>query len=482
MTAGRDGVPARVLAVWCPDWPDGPADPATPLAGPAGPAGPAARVFDRVVAVVEEFCPRVEVLRPGLCVFGARGPARYFGGEEVLARKIAEAVTRRGFGCRTGVADGLFAACLAVRSAPRSIVPPGGTREFLAPYPVHALGQPELAAQLARLGIRTLGDFAALPAKDVTSRFGAGGTAAQRIARGLEARPLAAGPPRAGLSVTGEFDPPAEQAGPVVFAAKGLAEQMLAGLAARGLSCVRVRVEATGADGRKSTRLWRHDGLLSALAVAQRVRWQLDGWQDGPAGGDGRDEDAGPGGIALLRLVPDQLVPDEGRQLGLWGEDLVSDRVERAAVRLQAMLGHEAVTHPMLAGGRGPAERVVHVPFGDVRVPRLPADRPWPGRILPPAPATVYQAPVPAQVSDASGGPVTVTGRGAVSGPPAALAIGSGPWLEVIAWAGPWPVNERWWDEQHATRRARFQLVTEDETGWLAAVERGRWQIEARYD
>ena len=40
------------------------------------------------MAVVEEFCPRVEVLRPGVCAIGARGPARYFGGEEVLARKI----------------------------------------------------------------------------------------------------------------------------------------------------------------------------------------------------------------------------------------------------------------------------------------------------------------------------------------------------------------------------------------------------------
>jgi protein ImuB len=43
-------------------------------------------------------------------------------------------------------------------------------------------------------------------------------------------------------------------------------------------------------------------------------------------------------------------------------------------------------------------------------------------------------------------------------------------------------VTERWWDEQYATRRARFQLVTGDGTAWLAAIERGRWQIEARYD
>src|SRR6202020_3413985 len=112
-------------------------------------------------------------------------------------------------------------------------------------------------------------------------RFGAEGSAAQRIARGAEARRPAAGTVQADLSVTSEFDPPA-LAEPVVFAAKNLADQLLAGLAARGLSCVRIRVELTAGAGRTEARLWRHDGLLSALAIAQRVRWQLDGWQSAP--------------------------------------------------------------------------------------------------------------------------------------------------------------------------------------------------------
>ena len=512
MRAGGAARPARILAVWCPDWPEETTDSSD------------ARAFEQVVTAVEDFCPVVEVVRPGLCLLSARGPARYFGGEEALARKIAAAVTARGFACHAGVADGQFAACLAARAAcPQHaavVVPPGGTRSFLAPYPVHILAAPDqsglalsrltqhslaqhglaqfgsaLPAQLVRLGIRTLGDFAALPARDVASRFGAEGSAAQRIARGAEARRPAAGTVQADLSVTSEFDPPA-LAEPVVFAAKNLADQLLAGLAARGLSCVRIRVELTAGAGRTEARLWRHDGLLSALAIAQRVRWQLDGWQSAPrtptpiapeapttpkTSEPTPDGDDG-GGITRLRLVPDQLVRYEGRQLALWGDDLVRDRVERAAVRLQAMLGHESVTHPMLAGGRSPGDRVVLVPFGDVREARLPADRPWPAGIPPPAPATVYPAPVPAQVIDASGAPVTVTGRAVVSASPDALTTGDGPWLAITAWAGPWPVTERWWDEEHASRRARFQLVTGDGIGWLAAVEQGRWQIEARYD
>ncbi len=473
-TAGAP--PGRVLVVWCPGWPE-PADP------------DAVRAFERVVSLVEELCPRVEVLHPGACAIGARGPARYFGGEEALAGKIVEAVTGGGFACQAGVADGLFAARLAARSAApgtATMVPPGQAREFLAPYPVSVLDSEgmtldggEMTELLPRLGIVTLGDFARLPASQAVNRFGVPGGAAHRLARGLDPRPLAARPPSADLSASLVFDPPAELAEPVVFAAKALAERMHDGLAARGLACVRVQVQVVSEDGQEHARLWRHDGLLSALAVAERVRWQLAGWR--PAQDESRDG-ACPSGITLLRLVPDQVVRAQGRQLGLWGDAVVSDRVARAALRVQAMLGHGAVTRPVPAGGRSPAEQATLVPFGDTRDPERPPDRPWPGRIPAPVPATVCRDPLPARVADAAGGPVTVTGRAQVSAPPARMSAGSGPWLAITAWAGPWPIAERWWRPQAARRRARFQLVTEDGAAWLAAVQDGRWQIEARYD
>lgn len=478
--------PPRVLVVWCPDWPD------------QGTEG--ARAFEQVVAAVEELCPRVEVLHPGACAIGARGPARYFGGEEVLARKIIDAVACCGFACRVGAADGMFAAQLAAR-APRAeisdaalIVAPGETPAFLASQPVGSLEDPELADLLPRLGVRTLGEFAMLPAIEAGNRFGAQGAVAHRLARGLDPRPLVPRPPSADLSVSVEFDPPAGQSEPVVFAAKALAEQMHAGLAARGLACVRVQAQATCADGQEITRLWRHDGLLSALAVAERVRWQLAGWQ--PASGDAdegasdkrvanervADEGGAVGGITLLRLVPDQLVRATGRQLGLWGDAVVSDRVARAALRVQAMLGHGSVVRPLLAGGRDPAEQVTPVSFGDAADPALPSGRPWPGRLPAPAPATIYPVPLPARVIDASGVAVTVTGRAFASAAPARLSADGGPWLTVTSWAGPWPVTERWWRPEGARRRARFQLVAEDGSAWLAAVQDGQWLIEASYD
>jgi protein ImuB len=478
----------RVMVLCCPGlcWPGG----TTPPDPPARAWPRTARGFDQVLTAVTAFCPAVEAVEPGVCAFGARGPARYFGGETALAGRIIAAVADLGVESRAGVADGLFAAHLAARAAweanparPVLVIPPGRTPEFLARQPVSVLPGPEaaasqdLAALLSRLGLRTLGDLAALPADDVASRFGAAGETAHRLARGRGSRPLAVRPPAEDLSVAQEFDPPEPLAEPVVFAAKALAERMHQGLADRGLTCVRVQVRAACADGRESRRLWRHDGLLSAAALADRVRWQLDGWRPANADADA----AADGGIAVLRLMPDQVVHATGHQLALWGETVISDRVARAAMRVQAMLGHEAVLRPALGGGRDVSEQVNDVPFGEKREPRLAVGPPWPGRIMGAAPGVVYPFAREADVTDDAGDAVTVTGRCVLSAAPAWLAADGEPSLRITGWAGPWPLSERWWDPAAARRRARFQLLTGDGRAWLAAVQGSRWLIEARY-
>jgi len=525
---------ARTLVVWCPDWPVVAvgADAGTPAAVVSGgrvtactaaardagvrrgqrlrdaqrhcpaldvhaedPPGEARR-FEQVAAVVESFCPRVEVVRPGLCAVPVRGPSRYFGGEQTVAGLVRDAVTALGVECAVGVADGVFAAALAAREEPDgAVIPPGATAGFLAPNPISTLGVAraqsdtaaarteaealvELVGLLGRLGIRTLGEFAALPAGDVLTRFGATAAVAHRLAGGLEPRPPATRPPGEDLAASMTLDPPVEQSEPVVFAAKSLADHLHANLAARGLACVRVEVEVATEDGRRRSRLWRHDGLLSSRAVAERVRWQLDAWRTAEPG----DSDALVGGVVLLRLVPDQVVADAGRQLALWGQSMVDDRVERAAARLQTMLGHPAVTMPVLAGGRGPGEQVLRVPWGDRLEPRLSADGPWPGRVPDPAPAVVPPSPLPAVVTDARGRVVVVSGRSEVSAPPAWLAVADGSPVAVTGWTGPWPTLEHWWDAVLARRRARFQVATADGRAWLLLVDRGRWLVEAGYD
>ena len=314
-----------------------------------------ARAFEPVVVAVEAFCPGVEIVRPGVCAFATRGPSRYFGGDHALAARVVSVVGRS---CRVGVADGGFAAEQAARRD--LVVPPGESAAFLAPLPVRVLEQPDLTDLLRRLGVATLGDLAALPVAAVVGRFGPDGLRAHRLASGLDERPVAGRLPPPDLQASTELDPPAERVDVAAFAAKAMADALHAGLAGRGLACSRVRIEAETEHGEHLARLWRHDGTLTAAMLAERVRWQLDGWLATPG--------AVTAGITLLRLVPDEVHVDDGRQLGFWGGDrAATERAGRALVRLQGMLGPDAVVTAAVGGGRGPADRVRLVPWGDAR-------------------------------------------------------------------------------------------------------------------
>jgi protein ImuB len=459
-----------------------------------------ARAFEAVAAAMDVLTPRVEVVRPGTLAFPTRGPSRYHGGDEALAAlvaSLAQAVLPDGAPpARVGVADGPFAADLAARraaapdegAAPVLLVDPGASAAFLAPLPVATLDAAgavgaELTEVLRRLGLRTLGDLAALPAPDVLGRFGTEGERAHRLARGLDDRPpaLRVVPPE--LTVSTELDPPADRVETAAFVARTLAGELAERLQARGLACTRVGVEVETDHGEARARLWRSEVGLGPAALADRVRWQLDGWLNGPWG------DRPTGGIRLLRLVPDQVVADDGRQLGFWGGAAAADeRAARGVARLQGLLGPDAVTVPERRGGRGPGEQLALVPAHTVALgaahprPLAEVEAPWPGRLPAPSPALVHVGPVPAELVDAGGAVVGVTGRGLVTAEPARVAVGGGRAEAVTAWAGPWPADERWWDPDAHRRRARIQVVVADGRAHLLCLEAGRWAVEATYD
>jgi protein ImuB len=516
-----------------------------------------ARAFEPVVAAVEEVAVGVEVIRPGACALAARGPTRYFGGEEAAAERIVEQVAQAcAVESQVGIADGVFAAGLAARAG--TIVGSGRTREFLASVPVDALERPELADLLRRLGIKTLGDFSALPASDVLTRFGFDGALAHRLAGGLDHRPLAVRQPPPDLDVSDTYDEPLERVDVAAFAGRVLAERLHERLAAHGLACTRLGIEAVTADGQELHRVWRHEGLLTAAAIAERVRWQLDGWLTGARRGAPNRPTAG---LVRLRLVPDGVLVHLGLQPGLWGDTGAErERAHRALSRIQGLLGPEAVLTAVLGGGRSADDQVRLVPWGDERTPARPTGEPatplpalepavvapadaaqterrgpepeatrsgpepeasrlgpereaartaveagtkppragrrggrkgvkrpvpmppWPGRLPRPAPALVLPQALPAVVLDADRVPVGVSARLELSGDPAFLLIGADVPVEITGWAGPWPVDERWWAPAEARRRARFQVTVGDGRALLLSLVSGHWAIEAIYD
>ncbi len=490
-----------------------------------------ARAFEVVARAMEPITPAVVLDRPGVLTFPTRGPSRYFGGDELLAVRMLEVVTETGVGdARVGIADGELASRFATRMTATGepadaahVVPVDGTPAFLAPWPVAVLrGMFGTDAEgdgfvslLVRLGLRTLGDFAALPASSVLARFGSDGARLHRLARGLEEYGAPPAPPPPELEETCELDPPATRVDEVAFVAKGLADALFDRLETMGLSCSQVVVEAETEHGERHARCWRHEGGLTATSLVTRVRWQLDAWLTtgrAPSGGPGevpgaeREElDEATGGLTFLRLAPDRVVPATGRQLGLWGGDAASaDRAERVLARIQGMLGHEAVATAVLVGGRTPGERVRWVPWGAPRDDATGSpgaggpgaggmDAPWPGAVPGPPPARVHPEPVPAELLDADGAPVRVSGRGEVSAEPAVLhcALLPGSGGQVLASTGPWAHDLRWWDRMTRRRRVLWHVVvagSDDASpvtspvACLVALEGGRAVVEAVYD
>lgn len=448
-----------------------------------------ARAFAQVLLAVEAFAPYVEVAQSGTCAVATRGPARYFGGDEALAVAVhdaVEAVLGRTESVLIGVADGWFAASMAARfrepgdSGQPRVVAPGQSAAFLAPLPLLWLSSPSLVDVLGRLGLSTFGGFAALDPGDILGRFGAEGRAAHRLARGLDTRPLDTRSLPPDLAEEAQFDPPVDRVDQAAFVAKGLADRLQRRLETLGLSCTRVLVEAETEHGESCQRLWRAEGALTPAALVDRVRWQLDGWLQGPVV-------ARPsGGLVLLRLLPDQVVPASGRQLGFWGGDRSqAERAARASARVQGLLGVEAVSVVERGGGRDPGEQLVLVAAAAVdlteREPLRPAVEPWPGR-LPVPPASVWPSPCAATLADAEHRVVEVSGRGLLSAAPAWVAVAGGTPRAVTGWAGPWPLEERWWDPVHQRRQARMQVVLEDGSAHLLLREGGSWWLAATFD
>jgi protein ImuB len=454
-----------------------------------------ARLFEPIVLALESIAPGVEVTRPGLAAIGVRGPTRYFGSETAVLHALSRAVGAPAdeapagrapaaaaasdtVTALIGVADGSFAAEQAARQG--VIIPPGESPAFLADLPVSTLdpsGDSPLIDLLNRLGLRTLGAFAALPPGEVHARFGPEGASAHRQAGGRDDRPLAARRPPADLVATLDLEPPVDRVDTVAFSARAMAEQFIGDLAGHGLACSCLELQVITENGEETVRRWRHAGVLSTVDVVDRIRWQLEGWLHGGA-------HPPTGGVTRLRLVPVETVPLGVHQQALWGGSGADDeRAHRALARVQTLLGHGSVLTPMIDGGRDPLQRTRLVPWGDAPVPEHSPEHPWPGHLPAPAPSVLIDPPRPVQVLDAGGRSVTVDERGVVPNPPAGFVLDTER-LAITSWAGPWPVDERWWAPDAATRVARFQLVDVQGRAYLVTytTKDNRWTLTATYD
>jgi nucleotidyltransferase/DNA polymerase involved in DNA repair len=155
--------------------------------------------FAALLLRLEDVSPVVEPAELGRAYVGVDGLEGLYGTPERVVEIVEAAAEREsgratGAAVRLGWARGKFTAWVAAtRAQPgRPIIVLDGERgEFLRAQPLGTLPfDPDNHRRLQQLGLRTLGDLAALPEAAVIAQFGREGKAAWRLASGLTDQPV----------------------------------------------------------------------------------------------------------------------------------------------------------------------------------------------------------------------------------------------------------------------------------------------------
>jgi protein ImuB len=215
-------------------------------------------------SVAREFSPRIEVCGPREITLDLSGLARLFGEARTIAGELRRTAADRGLQVRVAIAGTRCAARLLVHHrAGVTVIEPGSEAEALAALPLALLGElinpqppttnhppPTTNHQpptitLRQWGLRTLGEFAALPADEVAARLGLAGVEWQRVARGEDRHPLVAAVPEERFEQTLQLEWPIEELEPLSFVLGRLLEPLSAHLERRdrGAAVLYVRLQ-----------------------------------------------------------------------------------------------------------------------------------------------------------------------------------------------------------------------------------------------
>jgi protein ImuB len=304
----------------------------------ADPVG-AANAWEEVLAALERIGAAVESPDPGVACFETLGLLGLHGGSDDLV--IAAARHAIGRPARIGAGPTRFCALAAATRARARPVALLRAREHTA-----ALVEP-----LERLGVRTLGELAALGRDAIADRFGAPGVLAHRLASG-EDDPLLARRPQQRVAETLELEESAS--GSQLQRALGmLVDRLLARRERRGRTLGAVTLSAALVGGGT----WRRGAVFrEALADPRRMRLALSPRLDQL-----------PAPAQALTLTVERFGPPAGDQRTLLqeGRDLRRARLREAIAQARAAAGADAAlrTLPVDPQSRVPERRVVLTPF-----------------------------------------------------------------------------------------------------------------------
>jgi protein ImuB len=341
------------------------------------------------------------------------------------------------------------------------------------PRPESRAPSPDCLAVIARWGLRTLGELAALPAADLSERLGQDGIRWQRLARGEDTGPLVPAPEEVPFEASLELEWPIAELEPLSFVLTRLLEPLCRRLESRdrGAAVLHLRLRLVTRDLHlRSLQLpapMRDPKVLRTLLL-------LD-LESHPA----------PAGIDAVTLsidpTPGRIVQESLLTRALPAPELVSTLV----ARLQALMGEGKCGSPVTVDSYRPGAFAMTAFSAGEQKPEARSQKPeggllssGPSRLSPlasrpesriPNPESRelapglrrFRLPIPARVLIDGNRPVSVrTDRPALAGG------------HVQAAAGPWRTSGEWWKTPAAPAGAQ-PTAPPRRAGW----NRDEWDV-----
>ncbi len=226
----------------------------------------------RIRAVFESFTPLVEPLSLDEAFLDVASSIKLFGAPPALAATIKKRVAELGLPCSVGVAPNKFVAKLAsARAKPDGllVIAPEQIRSFLHPLPVTALwGVGEQTGELLRrLGLKTVGDLAAMPRRTLERAVGdALGAHLHALAHGHDDRPVTPGEPAKSVGSEETFGRDLDATDDVLREILRLSDRTAARLRAKGVKGRTVTLKVRFSNFSTITRAKTVDGYFDATA------------------------------------------------------------------------------------------------------------------------------------------------------------------------------------------------------------------------
>src|SRR5579872_6659998 len=418
-----------------------------------------------LLRVAEAFSPRYECHGAHLITIDVSGLDRLLGPPRVIGEELRRACADRGLRAHVAVAPTWTAAAiLAHARAGLTVVSRGGEADALAPIGVGILetiatpgdrgprsendAASAAVAALKRWGLKTLGEFAALPADAVAARLGRASLAWQAMARGADVRPLVPTLEAERFDASLDLEWPIEELEPLSFVLTRLLESLVVRLERRdrGAAVLHVvlRLVTREVDARRIE-------LPSPIRDVRTLRTlALLDLESRPASA----------GIDRVGIVID---PTPGRVLQhtlFTRAHPTPEQLSTLVARLTALMGQDRIGAPVEVDSDRPGAFTT-TPFATEHAEESNRGDRGDGREHFVSSLRRCRQPVPARVSvDVGGRPsrVTTDRRGFAGG-------------SVLACAGPWRTSGEWWESERAGRAGGAGRA--GRAGW----DRDEWDV-----